>query len=466
MVAPLSRVLVANRGEIAMRVIRACADHGLTSVLTVSEADRDSLPARTADEVVQIGPASAAASYLDVGSVVSAALLTCCDAIHPGYGFLSERPELIEECARHDIAFVGPSAQTVRRGGDKIAARELARRLGIPVGAGSDAVDGPEQAARVAAQVGFPILLKAAAGGGGRGMREVRDPSGLADAVDQAQAEAQAAFGDGRLFVERYVARARHVEVQVLADRFGNVVHLGDRDCSYQRRYQKLVEEAPASAVAESVRHELAESAVALMTALEYVGAGTVEFLVDLEHGGHFFLEVNTRVQVEHPVTEAVTGVDIVGEQLRIAAGQPLSIRQEDVAVCGHAIEFRINAESPHDFSPSPGRIEHWAPPQGEGIRVDSHCFAGYQIPPYYDSLLAKLICWGTDRDQALDRAAEAIDSFRIDGVETTLALHRALVDHPDVRADRVTTRWVEEEFLPTWVGRRGDPSDQEGPLS
>ncbi|NMH98619.1 acetyl-CoA carboxylase biotin carboxylase subunit [Pseudonocardia acidicola] len=449
----LERVLVANRGEIAMRVIRACFDEGVTSVLATSEADADSLPARAADVVVGIGPANASASYLNVGAVISAALLTGCDAIHPGYGFLSERPELVELCDRYGITFVGPSASAIRRGGDKIAARELARSLGIPVGAGSGSVSTVAEAEVVATEVGYPVLLKAAAGGGGRGMRRVDSPAELADAVQAAGSEAEAAFGDGRLYVEHYVAHARHVEVQVLADRFGTTVHLGDRDCSFQRRYQKLVEEAPASAVPAELRRRIGEAAVALMSALDYVGAGTVEFLVDVEQNIFSFLEVNTRVQVEHPVTEMVTGIDIVREQLRIAAGEPLSFTQDDVHITGHAFEFRINAESPtRGFAPSPGTLQVWNPPAGAGVRVDSHCFPGYRIPPNYDSLLAKLICRGATRDDALALAARALDAFDVAGIETTLPLHRALVRHPEVRGHRVTTRWIEDAFLDTWT--------------
>ncbi len=449
----LRKVLVANRGEIALRVIRACAAEGVRSVLTVSRADRDSLPARHADEVVEIGPATASRSYLSVGSVLGAALLTGCDGLHPGYGFLSERPELAEACARHQISFVGPPASAIRRGGDKIAARELARSLGIPVGAGSDVITTPGQAAGVAAEVGYPLLLKAAAGGGGRGMSRVWSPDELPAAVARASAEARAAFGDGRLYAEHYVTNARHVEVQILADSHGAVIHLGDRDCSCQRRYQKLVEEAPATAVPDGLRRQIADAAVTLMRALGYVGAGTVEFLVDEIAGTFSFLEVNTRVQVEHPVTEMVTGVDIVREQLRIAAGEPLSLTQDDVRLTGHAIEFRVNAEDPDDgFRPAPGPIEVWNAPTGPGVRVDTHCFGGYQVPPHYDSLLAKLICHGADRDAALALADQALGDFEVSGVATTLPLHRRLVRHPDVRGHRVITRWLEQSFLPEYA--------------
>jgi acetyl-CoA carboxylase biotin carboxylase subunit len=448
----LTKVLVANRGEIALRVIRACFDEGVRSVLTVSEADRDSLPARTADEVVVIGPASTSLSYLSVGAVVSAALFTGCDGLHPGYGFLSERPELAEACARLGVSFIGPSGDTIRRGGDKIAARELARSLGIPIGAGSGAVTDVAQAAAVAAEVGYPVLLKAAAGGGGRGMLLVGSAEDLPSAVERAGAEARAAFGDGRLYVEHFVDDARHVEVQILADAHGNLVHLGDRDCSYQRRYQKLVEEAPAIAVPAPLRRAIAEAAVTLMRALDYVGAGTVEFLVDERTGTFSFLEVNTRVQVEHPVTEMVTGIDIVREQLRITAGERLSITQDDVTFTGHAIEFRINAEDPYaDFAPSPGLLDVWLPSAGAGLRTDSHCHPGYRVPAHYDSLLAKLICHGADRAAALALATRALDAFRVEGVATTLPLHRGLIRHADVRAHRVITRWVEQTFLPAW---------------
>jgi acetyl-CoA carboxylase, biotin carboxylase subunit len=452
----LSRVLVANRGEIAARVIRACSDEGAESVLAASEADRDSLPARMADHVVIIGPARPAASYLSLPSVIGAALLTECDALHPGYGFLSERPELAEACSAHGICFVGPPADVIRRGGDKIAARQLASSLGIPLGAGSGWLPDVTAAARAARRAGYPVLIKAAAAGGGRGMVLVRSEGELPRAFDLASGEALAAFGDGRLYLERHVERARHVEVQVLADTRGRVIHLSDRDCSCQRRHQKLVEEAPAAAVPAELRGQMQDAAVTLMRALGYVGAGTVEFLVDEDRGGFSFLEVNTRVQVEHPVTEMITGVDIVREQLRIAAGERLSVQQRDVRCAGHAIEVRVNAEAPdRGFAPTPGRIEVWEPPRGAGIRVDTHCYPGYRVPPHYDSLLAKLICHGTDRAEALSLAAAALEDFRIEGIDTTLPLHRSLIRHADVRGNRVSTRWLEETFLPEWSRKR-----------
>jgi acetyl-CoA carboxylase biotin carboxylase subunit len=446
----LRRVLVANRGEIAVRIVRACRDEGIEVVVAVSEADRDSLAARLADGVVHIGPSSAAQSYLLVGQIVCAALLGRCDAVHPGYGFLSEQPALADACAANGLVFIGPGADVIRRGGDKVAARAAARRAGVPVGAGSDTVETLDAATQIAVDIGFPVLLKAAAGGGGRGMARVDDAGELAERFAVASNEALSAFGDGRLYVERFVENARHVEVQLLADTHGNIVHLGDRDCSLQRRYQKVLEEAPAAAVPATLHDRLAEAAVALGRELGYVGAGTVEFLVDLDRDEFLFLEVNTRVQVEHPVTEVVTGVDIVREQLRIAAGCPLSITQDDVVISGHSIECRVNAESVRSgFIPSPGRVVRWSPPDGPGIRLDTHVFTGYDVPPHYDSLLAKLIVRGIDRDDAICKLRAALAAFEVDGVDTTIELHRCIVDHPDFQADNVNTTWLERVLLP-----------------
>ncbi|MCW2695545.1 MAG: Biotin carboxylase [Modestobacter sp.] len=446
---PLSRVLVANRGEIAARIVRACFDEGIESVLAASSVDMESLPARLADRVVCIGPPAPSASYLDVGRIVTAAVATGCDAVHPGYGFLSEQPELARACAENGLVFVGPSIDSLQRGGDKLLARRLARELGIPLSAGSEAVEGVEAGLELAGQVGYPLIVKAAAGGGGRGMRLIEEGTDLAGALEQATSEAREAFGDGRLFIERFVGRARHIEVQVLGDRFGKVVHLGERDCSIQRRYQKLIEEAPAPGLADDLRARLCRDAVRFAEALGYVGAGTVEFLVDVDRDEHFFLEMNTRVQVEHPVTEAVTGVDVVRQQLRIAAGEPLHIDQTDVAARGHAVEFRLTAEdAARDFAPSPGLLSEWVMPAGEGIRVDTHCFPGYTVPPYYDSLLAKLIVWGPDRATALVRADRALAKVRVGGVPTTTDFHRTVVANDDFQAGRVTTRWVETTLL------------------
>jgi acetyl-CoA carboxylase biotin carboxylase subunit len=452
------RVLVANRGEIAVRIVRACFDEGIAAVAAVTDADRDSLAARRADAVVRIGPAAASASYLDIGAIVGAAIATGCDAVHPGYGFLSERPELAAECARVGLTFVGPPAEVIRRGGSKIGARALARSIGVPVGEGSDRVGSASAAATAAQRIGYPVLLKASAGGGGRGMVRVDTPAVLAAAFDSASREAEAAFGDGTLFVERWIGNARHVEVQVLADTHGSVIHLGERDCSAQRRFQKIVEEAPASALPASLRAEICAAATRLATALEYVGAGTVEFLVDVDRGDFSFLEVNTRVQVEHPVTEMITGVDIVREQLRIAAGRPLSVTQEDVTLTGHAIECRLNAEdAAAGFLPTPGRIDRWTMPEGAGVRVDTHCFDGWTVVPHYDSMIAKLICWGGDRAEALHRMDRALARVNVEGVSTTAGIARDLVRHGDFRANRINTRWIEDRFLPQWQTNRGE---------
>ncbi len=448
----LKRVLIANRGEIAVRVIKACFDEGIESVLAVSEADKESLGAQLADRVVVIGPAAAAESYLDLDRVVAAAKVTGCDGLHPGYGFLSERVELSAECAEAGVAFIGPSPEAMRRSGDKATARALAKELDVPINEGSDVIESEGEARGIAAEVGYPVLLKASAGGGGRGMRLVESEDQLAGAYAAAHGEAQAAFGDGRLFVERYVRHARHVEVQVLGDGEGGAIHLGHRDCTLQRRYQKLVEEAPAYGLSPELDAEITGAATRLIGALEYGGAATCEFLVDAERGSAGFLEINARLQVEHPVSEVVTGVDIVREQLRIAGGEGLSIAQADVELSGHAIEVRINAESPErDFAPVPGTLTVWAPPQGSDVRVDTACFPGWSVPPFYDSLLAKLIASGPDRDAALARTRQALRHLRVEGVETTAGFALDLLEHPDVVAGKVHTKWVEETFMPAW---------------
>lgn len=450
--APLRRVLVANRGEIAVRIVRACIDEGIESVAVVSDADRDSMAAVLADHVVCIGPGPSPESYLDIDRVLAAATLTKCDGLHPGYGFLAERADLAEACASNGIVFIGPSADAIRRGGDKVEARALARDLGIPTGAGSDALTDVDEAERVAESVGFPVLLKAAAGGGGRGMVLVEKSGDLRDRFSSASHEALQAFGDGRLYVERFVSRARHVEVQILADTHGNVVHLGERDCTAQRRYQKVVEEAPASFVAPEVRARLHAAALDLARGLDYVGAATMEFIVDAVTGEFAFLEVNTRVQVEHPVTEMLTGIDIVREQLRIAGGLPLSFRQEDIHLNGHAVECRLNAEDPAvGFLPSPGRVTRWIPPIGSDVRVDSHIFGGYLIPPYYDSMIAKIITHGADRNAALATMDRALRHLVVDGVRTNRDFLLDLIADPAFAAGEHHTRWVEQSFLPEW---------------
>ena len=437
-----------------MRIVKACFDEGIESVLAVSAADRGSLGAQLADDVVVIGPAAAAESYLDLDRVVSAAKVTGCDALHPGYGFLSERPELAAACEEEGVVFVGPSSEAMRRSGDKATARALAKELEVPINEGSDVIETEADARAVADEIGYPVLLKAAAGGGGRGMRIVEDEAAMASAWAQAHGEAEAAFGDGRLFLERFVRHARHVEVQVLGDAAGNVVHVGNRDCTLQRRYQKLIEEAPAHGLPEALEVQISDAAVRLIAALDYTGAATCEFLVDPDRGTAGFLEINARLQVEHPVSEVVTGVDVVREMLRIAGGEGLSVSQEEIEVRGHAIEVRINAEDPRrDFAPTPGRVDVWAVPQGTDVRVDTACFPGWSVPPYYDSLLAKLICSGPDREAALARTRQALGHFHVEGVETTAGFAFDLLDHPEVIAGEVHTKWVEETFLPEWNG-------------
>ena len=435
----LRRVLVANRGEIAVRVLRTCQRLGIETVLAVSDADADSVPARLADHTIRIGPASAAESYLNTEAVVAAAVAAGADAIHPGYGFLSENPRLARACEAAGIVFIGPSADVLKAAGDKLAARNHAVAAGLPVlpgglvtpaGAGTDA-------AKLAERIGYPVLVKAAGGGGGRGLRVVHDPDRLAEAVTVASAEAQAAFSDPRVYLERYVSPARHVEVQLLGDG-ENVIHLGDRDCSVQRRYQKLIEEAPAPQLGETLRVGMRAAAVALGLHLKYQGLGTVEFLVDAERSAFWFLEVNARIQVEHPVTEAVTGLDLVAEQIAIAEGRGLRLAQAEVCLRGHAIECRINAEDPAaGFRPSPGTVTSAVFPAGPGIRVDTHIQAGSAVPPQYDSLLAKLIVSGASRAQALARLRGALARCELGGVATTVAMHAALAADAEFAAGR-----------------------------
>ena len=434
------RILIANRGEIAVRVIRTCRRLGIETVLTVSDADAGSLPARLADATIRIGPPPAAASYLDVAAVTRAALAAGADAVHPGYGFLSENPRLARACADAGVVFIGPAAETLEAAGDKLAAREHAAAAGLPVLPGAEVAGG--EAAGAANAIGYPVLVKAAGGGGGRGLRVVRDPADLAHAVAVAGAEAAAAFGDPRVYLERYVSRGRHVEVQILGDG-ERVIHLGDRDCSVQRRYQKLIEEAPAPLLAGDVRNGLHTAAVALGERLRYRGAGTVEFLVDAEEDTFYFLEVNARIQVEHPVTEAVTGLDLIAEQIALAEGRKLRYVQEDVAIRGHAIECRVNAEDPAaGFLPSPGTITNAVFPAG--ARVDTHVQAGSAVPPHYDSLLAKVIAHGPGRAAAVSRLKTALAGVAIDGVTTNLGMHRALLADAEFAAGGVDTRYLE----------------------
>jgi acetyl-CoA carboxylase biotin carboxylase subunit len=446
---PFRRVFVANRGEIAVRIIGACRAMGLETVAAVSSADRCSLAASLADRAVCIGPPQASESYLKMEALVAAALSTGCDAVHPGYGFLSEREAFERMCTDHKLIFVGPPAAAMRALGDKLNARRVAASLGIRTVPGTDHVERVADALEFGDAAGYPFLFKASAGGGGRGMRIVRQPEDVAVAFESASAEARAAFGDPTLFIERYIEHARHVEVQILADSHRNVIHLGERDCSTQRRHQKLIEEAPCPVISESTRSRMCDAAVRLAAHVGYVNAGTVEFILDADCGDFYFLEVNARIQVEHPVTEMVTSLDLICEQLKIARGEELTFRQSEISTTGHAIECRINAEAPdRDFMPSPGRIDIWRPPSGPGIRIDSHCQPGYVVPPFYDSMLAKLIAHGKDRNEAIARLSAALASFEVRGPSTTIALHRSVVAHPDFRANRVTTRWVEETFM------------------
>ena len=439
----IRRILIANRGEIAVRIIRTCRHLGIETVLAASEADRDSVPARLADRTVCIGPARPSESYLRVGTIVQAALAVRAEAIHPGYGFLSERAALAKACEEHGVVFIGPTAEQIESVGDKLCARAAAQAAEVPVVPGG-AAGSAEEAMWLARRVGFPLLVKAVGGGGGRGMKRVERAEDLPHAMQLAESEAGAAFGDARVYIERFVTRGRHVEVQVLGDGLGRVIHLGERDCSVQRRYQKLIEETPAPRLPEPLRQRLHEAAVRFAAAMAYRGAGTVEFLVDLERDAFYFLEMNARIQVEHPVSEAVTGIDLVAEQIAVAAGEGLRIDQSEVTWRGHAIECRVNAEDPaRDFQPSPGlaRAVRW--PAGEGIRVDTHIEAGARIPPFYDSLMAKIIAHGADREEALERMWQAIASTRIGGVTTNLTFHSAVLANREFQAGGVDTGFL-----------------------
>jgi acetyl-CoA carboxylase, biotin carboxylase subunit len=414
--------------------------------LVVSEADRESLPAKLADRVVCIGPPQVDKSYLDIPSIITAAMGTEADAIHPGYGFLAENAELPEACEKYGITFVGPRAETMRQLGDKISARHIAQQCGVPIAEGSEGITSFEDAETKAQEIGFPVLLKASAGGGGRGMRMVTERKDLKNAFDMAANEAQTAFGDSTLFVERYIQNGRHVEVQILGDGLGKVIHLGKRDCSSQRRYQKIIEEAPPPGLSDDLRKNILEAAVKLTEAVAYASAGTVEFLVDKDRNEFYFLEVNSRIQVEHPVTEMITGVDLVREQLRIAFGDPLSMTQADVQCNGHAIECRVTAENARDdFMPSPGRITRFIVPDSENIRVDTHCYEGFLITPYYDSLMAKVIARGDSRDSALETLRSALSALSISGVETNVPFLQFLIDQPQFIAGDMNIKWIED---------------------
>lgn len=445
----IKRVYVANRGEIAVRIVRACRELNLESVVGYSEADRGSLATTMADRAVCIGAAPSSASYLRSETHVAAAKGTGCQAIHPGYGFLAERAAFQRLCEESGITFIGPTADAIDRMGDKINAIAAAKQVGVPVVPGKERLASASEALSAAREIGYPCLLKASAGGGGRGMRIVRSDDEAAAAFASAQAEAQAAFGDGTLYLEKYIEDARHIEIQIIADHHGNICHLHERDCSVQRRHQKLVEEAPSPALTPQTRTQMADAALALARAVGYRNAGTVEFVYDTRTGRFYFLEMNTRVQVEHPVTEMVTGIDIVREQIRIAMGLPLSVAQADIRVQGHAIECRINAEDAwKNFQPSPGVVARWVPPSGKGVRLDTHAFEGYRVPPYYDSMIAKIIAHGPNRGAAIERMAAALRSFDVAGIATTIPFQLRVIEHPRFRAGDVTTTWVEKHLL------------------
>ena len=442
------KILIANRGEIALRILRACKELGIATVAVHSTADGGAMHVRLADESVCIGPPPARDSYLNVPALIAACEITGADAVHPGYGFLSENARFAEVLEDHGIAFIGPKPEHIRMMGDKIEAKRTAKRLGIPCVLGSEAGIADEDAAgHVADEIGYPVLIKAAAGGGGRGMKVARSRDGLASALASARAEAKAAFGDDAVYIEKYLEKPRHIEIQVLGDGRGGAVHLGERDCSLQRRHQKVWEEGPSPALNAEMRERIGGVVARAMQELQYAGAGTIEFLY--QDGEFYFIEMNTRIQVEHPVTEMITGIDLVNEQIRVAAGNPLSVRQSEIEVKGHAIECRINAEHPTTFRASPGLITYFHPPGGLGVRVDSAAFQGYRIPPHYDSLVGKLIVHGRTRNECLMRLRRALDEFVIDGVDTTLPLFRSLVRNPDIQNGLYHIHWL-ENFIRT----------------
>ena len=442
------KILITNRGDVALRVLRACKELNISSVVVHSTADADSMPVRLADESVCIGPPSSADSYLNVPAILSAVAITGADAVHPGVGFLSENADFAEIVAAHGLTFIGPEPHHIRAMGDKVEAKITAAAAGLPLVPGSPgAVNTIEDAKKIGAEVGYPLLVKAASGGGGRGMKVAETEDDLAEAFSAARSEAKAAFGDDTVYMERYLGQPRHIEVQVIADSHGNVVHLGERECSVQRRHQKLFEEAPSPALTTEMRDKIGNIAAEATRKMGYLGVGTMEFL--FEDGEFFFIEMNTRLQVEHPITEAITGVDLVREQIRIAAGHPLSFSQEDIAFTGHAIECRINAEHPETFMPTPGKVTSFHAAGGPGVRIESCLYSGYTVPPYYDSLIAKLIVHGDDREHCLARLKRALEEFVVEPIPTTLTLHQRLVDAPAIKDGSYNIRWLEEVFLP-----------------
>ncbi len=445
------KVLIANRGEIALRIIRACRELGIATVAIYSQADSESLHVSLADEAYCIGPAQSAKSYLHIPAIISVALTSGADAIHPGYGFMAERADFVDICDEHHIKFIGPSSKAMRAMGDKASARATMIASGVPVTPGTGLVESVDEVREFAKKVGFPIIIKATAGGGGKGMRIVREEYELEDAFNLCRNEAKNAFGNPEVYCEKYLENPRHIEVQILADSFGNVVHLGERDCSIQRRHQKLLEEAPSPAISEDIRKAMGQAAVNAAKAINYEGAGTIEFLLDEtdpKNKKWYFMEMNTRVQVEHCVSEMISGVDIVKEQVRVAAGQRLSVKQEDICLKGHAIECRINAEDPdRDFMPFAGKIEGYIAPGGFGVRVDSHVYTGYKIPPYYDSMVGKLICWGKDREEARHRMLRALNEYVITGIKTTIPFHREILNDDVFISGNFNTSFLEKSF-------------------
>lgn len=446
----MKRLLIANRGEIALRIVRACRKLGIETVAVYSDADANSPHIWAADQAVRIGPPTASQSYLDPNIILQVALSSGCDALHPGYGFLSERADFAAACAAEKISFVGPSAESITMMGDKSEARRTAKKLGVPVVPGSeDAFEDANLAIEAASAIGYPILLKALAGGGGRGMRVAPDAASFPALFAQANNEALAAFANGNIYLERFIPAVRHIEIQVFGDMQGHVVHVWERDCSIQRRHQKLVEEGPSPVLDAKKRGDICKAALKLAKGINYVGAGTVEFIYDAASKEFYFIEMNTRIQVEHPVTEMLTGIDLVAEQLRVAGGEQLSFVQKDIKASGHAIEFRINAEDPErGFVPSPGTLTKWNPPKMPGVRFDSHVYRGYSVPRHYDSLLGKLIVHGSDRSDAIARSIEALDCFEVEGLATTIPFHRQLLTNSDFIDGSVHTRWVETEFI------------------
>jgi len=441
------KILIANRGDVALRVLRACKEMGIETVVVHSAADSESMPVRLADESVCVGPAPASDSYLNIPNLVSAAAVTGCDAVHPGVGFLAENADFAAIVKAHGLTFIGPDESHIRKMGDKVQAKITAAEAGLPLVPGSPgAVDTLEQAEKLSANIGFPLLVKAASGGGGRGMKVANNINELSEAFSSARSEAKAAFGDDTVYLERYLDNPRHIEVQVIGDSHGNAVHLGERECSVQRRHQKLFEEAPSPALTENQRAEIGALAAKATRDMGYLGVGTMEFLY--QDGEFFFIEMNTRLQVEHPITECITGIDLVEEQIKIASGQPLSFTQEEVSFSGHAIECRINAEHPETFMPTPGKVEFYHPAGGSGIRVDTILYSGYKIPPYYDSLIAKLIVHGRDRDHALAKLRQALDEFVVEPIPTTLDLHKRLVEATEIKQGNYSIKWLEQDFL------------------